>query len=572
MRDDTNRCRSPVQMTESRADRTLILMPSPMLPASATSRRDDLVAAANPASNNDPAGSEQAARELCDLARRSGDEPLALEAAVWVCIHLLRRGELHHALDESHAVRERLLAERPGSRLGAARMELLRTIALAASETGDFATALDAAQELAVDPAVHADAGAAFDAAFSLAVCLERMGDSWQAMRILTDVIDRHGGDAPSFPMLYTLNAITATAIGAFHRTYDEPDQAAAHELLEQGRVAAERALALLDEFENPIYQVAVGGNLGELLTHQGDLDAAEALLYSALDAAEQIGAEAHRDRIKASIGEWLALSGRHDEALEVLGDLITGLDDDGPHSTRIRAHYAAYRAARATGRFDTALEHLEIYERLERHRTTSQLRSQSKMFVTKSEAQAEADRHRSTAESDPLTGLGNRRNLHRVLHQLLPSATDADPVALAMIDVDHFKSINDELGHATGDTVLIELAHVLRDEVRDDDVIIRYGGEEVVIVMPGTGVDDAATRCDRLRERVEAHVWPGLSPDRRITLSIGIAGAPPCEADVIVSAADRAMYQAKRDGRNLVRVASDDDVRDATPLAMPRP
>ena len=545
-------------------------MQTPVPPTTQTSQLDELIAAADPSSKRDPAGSERAARELRDAAQAAGDDDLAIEAAVWICIHLLQRGQLRQAVDESHVVRARLRSERPSTRLGAARMELLRTIALAASETGDFATALDAAQELTGDPAVHADASAAFDAAFSLAVCLERMGDSWQAMRILTEVIDRHGDAAHSFPMLYALNGVTATAIGAFHRTFDEADTDAAAQLLETARSAAERALALLDEFENPTYRVAVTGNLGEVLAYQGDLDAAETLLTTALTTAENIGAEAHRDRVRASIGEWLVLSGRHEEALSVLDDLLTGLDD-GPHSTRIRAHHAAYRAARALGRFEAALEHLEVYERLERHRTTGQLRSQSKMFITKSEARAEAERHRSTAERDPLTGLGNRRTLHRVLQQLLPDATVMHPVALAMIDVDHFKSINDELGHATGDTVLIELAHVLRDEVRDDDVIVRYGGEEIVVVMPGAGVDDAASRCEQLRERVEQHRWSSLTDDRRITLSIGIAGTPPCEPDLLVSAADRAMYQAKRDGRNLVRIASADDVRDATPLAMPR-
>lgn len=547
-------------------------MPVPVPPAPATSRLDDLVAAANPSSNHLPADAEQAARDLRELATRAGDDTLALEAAVWTCLHLVRRGQLHRAVSESTATRERLRDERPGSRLGTARIELLRTIALAASETADFATALDAAQELAFDPAVHADAATAIDAAFSLAVCLERMGDSWQAMRILTEVIDRHGNDAPSFPLLYALNGVTATAIGAYHRTYDEPERAAAEQLLGDGRVAAERALAMLDEFDNPLYRIAVGGNLAEILTHQGDLDAAEPLLYAAREAAERLGADAHGDRVTASIGEWMVLSDRHDEAIEVLDELIARLGDDGPHSTRIRAHHSAYRAARALGRFEGALAHLETYERLERHRTTSQLRAQSKMFVTKSEAQAEADRHRSTAELDPLTGLGNRRNLHRVLERLLSDADEAHPIALAMIDVDHFKKINDELGHAIGDSALIELAHLIRDEADDDDVIVRYGGEEIVILMPGAGADDAAARCEQLRTRVEQHVWPGLSDERRITLSIGVAAAPPCEPDLLVGAADRAMYQAKRDGRNLVRVASDEHLRDATPLAPPRP
>jgi diguanylate cyclase (GGDEF)-like protein len=451
-------------------------------------------------------------------------------------------------------------------------MELLRTIALAGSEAGEFQLAMGAAQELAADPAVHADANAAFDAAFSLAVCLERMGDNWQALRILSEALERHGHSAPSFPMLYTLNGIVATAVGAFHRMRELDHGGEAVDLLITARDSAERAVVLLDEFANPLYRVTVIGNLGEVLIYQGELDAAEQKLRTALAGAEQIGATAHRDRIRASIGAWLIASERHDEALEWLEALVADLGDDGPHSTRIRAHHAAYLAARTLGRFDVALRHHEVYEHLERRRTMNQLRSQSDMFVTKTEAQAEVDRHRYSAERDPLTGLGNRRRLGRALHELAPPDAPAPQFSLAMVDVDHFKSINDLLGHAIGDAVLVEVAQVLLDETADDDVVVRYGGEEIVIVMPGADVDDARLRCERLRARIERHDWPGLPADRRLTVSIGVAGSPPCDADLVVSAADHAMYAAKRAGRNLVRVAADDELRDATPLAILRP
>jgi diguanylate cyclase (GGDEF)-like protein len=430
---------------------------------------------------------------------------------------------------------------------------------------------MGAAQELAVDPAVNADADAAYDAAFSLAVCLERMGDSWQALRILTEVIERHGDRAPSFPTLYTLNGIVATALGAFHRMRGLDDAGEAVDLLITARDAAERAVHLLDQFENQLYRVAVGGNLGEVLTHQGELEAAEHELRTALASAERIGAAAHRDRVRASIGAWLIAADRHVEALEWLERLVADLGEDGPHSTRIRAHHAAYLAARALGRLDAALAHHEAYERLERHRTTSQLQSQSEMFVTKSEAQAEVDRHRFSAERDPLTGLGNRRRLSRILQQFTPSGDEPRPFSVAMVDVDHFKSINDLLGHAIGDAVLAEVAQVLLDEAHDDDVVVRYGGEEIVIVMPDTTVGAATVRCERIRRRIEGHDWPGLPLDHRITVSVGVAGAPPCEPDLVVSAADAAMYGAKRAGRNLVRAASANDARDATPVAILR-
>lgn len=538
--------------------------PSPVHPP-----LDDLVAAADPSTNRDPATGERAARELCETAQH-GDR--AIEAAVWLCIHLMQQGKLREAIQESHAVRAQLRGERPGTRLGAARMELLRTVALAASETGDFAVALGAAQELAVDPAVHADADAAFDAAFSLAVCLERMGDSWQALRILTEVLERHGDRAPSFAMLYTLNGVVATAVGAFHRVRDVDLEGEAVDLLITARDAAERAVQLLDDFANPLYRVAVVGNLGEVLTYQGELDDAHRYLHQALELAERIGASTHHDRVRASIGAWLIAADRQEDAYDWLAELIADLGEDGPHSTRIRAHHAAYLAARALGRFDLALGHHEAFERLERQRTTNQLRSQSEMFVTRSEAQAEVDRHRSSAERDPLTGLGNRRHLSRTLHQLAPGGESPRPFTVAMVDVDNFKSINDLLGHAIGDAVLVEVAHVLCEGVREQDVVVRYGGEEIVVVMPDLPIDEAVARWETIRRRVEQHAWPGLRDDRRLTVSVGIAAVPACDVERVVSAADRAMYAAKRAGRNLVRAASDDDHRDATPLAMLRP
>jgi diguanylate cyclase len=541
-------------------------------PLAETLLRPDLVAAADPASNRDPGTAEGATRELIAAAHAADDGDLEVEAGVWLCIHLLQQGKLREAINESHEARARLRGEPPGSRLGAARMELLRTIALAASEAGEFDVALGAARELAGDPAVHANADAALDAAFSLAVCLERMGDNWQAMRILNEAIERHGDSTPSFPMLYALNGIVATAIGAFHRISGIDEDGESVDLLITARDAAERATQLLEQFENPLYRVAIGGNLGEILTYQGELDAAETELRSALARAEHIGAAAHRDRVRASIGAWYIASGRHAEALEWLEQLIADLGDDGPHSTRIRAHHSAKVAAHAIGRFDLALAHYEAYERLERRRTMSQLRSQSEMFVTRSEAEAEVERHRYRAERDPLTGLGNRRRLSRTLQELTPGLRDAQPFALAMVDVDHFKWINDELGPGVGDAVLVELAQVLLDGSEDDDVVVRYGGEEILIVMPATTVDQATARCEGLREQVASHDWPGLPADHRLTISIGVAGTPPCHADLVVSAADRAMYGAKRAGRNRVRVATTEDLRDATPLATLRP
>ncbi len=529
-----------------------------------------LTAAADPATKRDASEAEQASRELIAIAEDAHDDELALVAHVWLCINLHQRGKLHQAISLAQVLRPQLTDERPGTRLGDLRLELLRTTALAASEAGEFDIGIDAAEELANDPDVHTRADAAFDAAFSLAICLERMGNSWQALRVLNDVMARHGDGPPSFGMLYTLNGIVATAIGAFHRVRDLDDGEAV-DLLITARDAAERAVPMLDQFANQLYRAALTGNLGEILIYQGELDAADRHLRGALAWAEEIDATAHRDRIRATLGAWLLASGQADEALEWLEQLVDDLDEDGTHSTRVRAHHTAHLAARELGWYDRALDHLTEYERLERQRTTSQLRSASELFVTRTEAEAEAERHRYSAERDPLTGLANRRRLNRVLAELNATADEPAPYALAMVDVDHFKSVNDELGHAVGDSVLVELAQILLDGVGDDDVVVRYGGEEIVIVFPGAGADTAAFRCERLRSVIEQHVWADLPAGRRLTVSMGIASTPHTGPERVVGAADRAMYAAKRGGRNQVRVATDDDARDATPTSIPR-
>lgn len=534
-------------------------MSSPASPTVSTStRRAELVALADMTSTIDPATAERAASELHALALSDGDDEQAIEADVWRCIHLLRQGKLRDAISASQAVREQLDDALPGTRLGAARMELLRTIALAGSEAGEFVVAFGAAQELAGDPAIHADAAGALDGAFSLAVCLERMGDNWQALRILTDAIDRHGDAAPSFQMLYALNGIVAIAVGAFHLVHDIADPADSAALLDTARCHAERALELLEEFDTPLYEVAVRGNLGEVLAYQGELEAADELLHTALRLAEHIGAAAYRDRVRASIGEWLLLSDRYEDASAWLDQLLSEMGEDGPHSTLIRTHHAAYLAARALGRFDAALTHHEAYERLHRQRTTNQLQSQSKMFVTRTEAQAEVELHRFSAERDPLTALGNRRQLERLLPQLLQAAADEHrSFTVALVDIDHFKEINDDFGHAVGDAVLIDLAEVFLRYADDDDLVIRYGGDEIVIVMPDTRGDAAFDRCERIRRHVVQHEWSGVPSDRPITISIGVASAPPHDADGLLREADRTLYRAKRAGRNLVRMAT---------------
>jgi two-component system cell cycle response regulator len=162
-------------------------------------------------------------------------------------------------------------------------------------------------------------------------------------------------------------------------------------------------------------------------------------------------------------------------------------------------------------------------------------------------------------ALTDPLTGFYNQRYLPRHLRSLL-SAGQPNGLAVLMIDVDHFKLINDQWGHQTGDQALTLIAQTLRGRVRVFDSIARYGGEEFVVVMPGTSELDALSAAERLRGAVEElRFVPETGFAHHITVSVGVACCTPDSTvtpERLIQAADQALYSAKRAGRNRVEVA----------------
>jgi two-component system cell cycle response regulator len=158
----------------------------------------------------------------------------------------------------------------------------------------------------------------------------------------------------------------------------------------------------------------------------------------------------------------------------------------------------------------------------------------------------------------DPLTGLYNQRYLRRHLDTLIADRDRGD-VAVIMVDIDHFKSVNDRFGHAAGDQAIRLLAATLRANTRVFDSVARYGGEEFVIVMPGGDPGEAAVIAERLRHAVEELVFTVPAFGRvPLTVSLGVAFAERAATttEVLLGAADAALYDAKNAGRNRVRVA----------------
>lgn len=179
----------------------------------------------------------------------------------------------------------------------------------------------------------------------------------------------------------------------------------------------------------------------------------------------------------------------------------------------------------------DAFMEHLQEYQR-------------------ELEAQGESLRNQST--TDPLTGLANRRALDAELEAGIARATRyGSKFSILMIDIDHFKGINDSFGHPAGDQTLQDVAAVLQAELRAPDSLCRFGGEEFVALLPNTGPVGARVMAERLRRAVEAATWH-LRP---MTVSIGVASATNATPDsaTLLREGDAALYVAKQAGRNRV-------------------
>ena len=173
-------------------------------------------------------------------------------------------------------------------------------------------------------------------------------------------------------------------------------------------------------------------------------------------------------------------------------------------------------------------------------------------------------ERLRHMSRTDALTGLENRRSIERQLETMFAHGLRLkEPLGCVMCDLDRFKSVNDEHGHHAGDAVLKQFAQILKRAAREIDVVGRYGGEEFIILLPGTVLDAAVTFADRVRKDVEAHTFVFEGGSIRRTASFGVAGWPHpriTDCDKIVRSADDALYVAKETGRNrVVRFDSDE-------------
>ncbi|MFC4452449.1 GGDEF domain-containing protein [Deinococcus sonorensis] len=252
--------------------------------------------------------------------------------------------------------------------------------------------------------------------------------------------------------------------------------------------------------------------------------------------------------------------SSRWDEAVADLEQAIAQFELGQQDLLAARAREALANAYARSGRFQEAFEtQREVTRRvLALYRDVYQQRALLKQIEQQArDAEVRAAAFAEAAMQDPLTGAPNRAFAMQRLARLREQARQGPPSVVVLLDLDHFKRVNDTYGHAVGDAVLIRVVRALSAEIRDQDCLARFGGEEFVVILHDLGLEAAQEVCHRLRSVLERLVWDDVAAGLQMTASFGLArldGRRDLKATL--RAADEALYAAKAAGRNAVSVS----------------
>lgn len=312
-----------------------------------------------------------------------------------------------------------------------------------------------------------------------------------------------------------------------------------------------------------------------EIATTRGRYDEARGLLDEARNLATSRLPEL-LPHVCFCQGLYLVAAGDDQGAAAQFEDALAQLGSAGSYDLLADCHTALADCKERLGEYRAALAHQRAYSSL-RERVFKESGEQKvraievihRTEIVRRAAEAERQRNielqryiheleqlqarlRALTLRDPLTGLYNRRYLTEEGARLLAYARRHQTgFCAAMIDVDRFKQINDTMGHSIGDLVLQQLADILRQGVRSSDLIARYGGEELALLLPSTGPNDAFNVCERLRTLVELYDWSAIQHGLRVTVSIGLAEDTGGTLAKLLDSADIQLYAAKGAGRN---------------------
>jgi diguanylate cyclase (GGDEF)-like protein len=512
----------------------------------------------------------------------SGKEPLPVEAAIDAD---LARAEIEINLGTGgFAERADKLAARAraaGLVSRVRRATLLRSDAM--SRCGELEEALRMQLETLTEAELDADRMVCARAHFLLAATYDRLAELGKALRSAEECVRLL---VPEDPPSWHAEHMGVLALSTSYWRVGDPDYTTFEEALRLARELGDPVL-LLAIMNNYVYTaVTRGDERGAAMTEEmrrlaerelpegypsawldtiafglmdaGRLDEAAEFAAAAVEAAP-------RDNVEPTVFAMCILTqakierarGNFEQAVERAGAALEHGRTAGVNEAIGRALEELSELAAEAGDYRRAYEYLrERNEALDLFQTE---RSELHAVTLQAIYAVEVERQQrlaleALADTDPLTGLYNRRYMNRHLAQLVQ-----EPVALALVDIDHFKRINDRFGHEAGDRVLVRLVQILQEHVEtvghEAAFAARIGGEEFVLALPGITAADARDCCERVRSELELDDWDEIAPGLRVTVSVGLAtqpiggGAPSS----LLSRADTQLYSAKRQGRNRV-------------------
>ncbi|GGK36649.1 hypothetical protein GCM10008955_33070 [Deinococcus malanensis] len=403
-----------------------------------------------------------------------------------------------------------------------------------------------------------------------------------------------------------TLKAVLLCDIGANFNHFGTP-----HDAL----TFLGQALAVTVEHDLHFSRILVRENLGQTLLQLGRLEEGEHFLKEGLDEAVAGGYDRWEAYLRCTLGEHLAMTGDVQAGYEhliratqvaqhvkdsylastsasTLGRALRRLGqlEDACHHLEMGlriaqdadllgpcklAHQELSELLAQQGNFEKALRHFQQFHELAMKVQLEESRRHAQLLILQQELDREREQsesHRQTndelrrahsvmqrqaeeltrlASEDTLTGLANRRQFMR---DLAVKKADGTSFAVTLIDVDHFKSVNDCFGHPVGDQVLIKLGQLFSQHTRADDAVARIGGEEFAVLLAVPDAVRAREVAERIREAVAAHGWNEIAPELAVTVSVGIVlGEEAEEQDNLLRLADARLYEAKQSGRNKV-------------------
>jgi diguanylate cyclase (GGDEF)-like protein len=308
----------------------------------------------------------------------------------------------------------------------------------------------------------------------------------------------------------------------------------------DQAEEILQRCLSIARETSSEHLEMESMLNLGRVYFQRGLLDQAGKFFEQALTIAETRQLNIYKYKYHEMLAKIYEQQGALKDALQHYKGLHSAME-------LAQAEAANYR-----------MDNLKILHQVEKTRKEAEV-----LWLNNRALEREIDERlrervelEKLATTDPLTGLYNRKHFFTLGEYEFEKARENEtPLSLIMLDIDHFKLVNDQFGHATGDQALIEVARLLSGNARKGDVCCRYGGEEFILLLPNTELVRGQEVAERVRQVVAATSFQIASDDIRITASLGVAQADRTDSDLIavLARADQALYRAKAVGRNQI-------------------